>query len=92
MRIRLELYKAGWIAFQESPFIGHGWAQLMADGAKAEARKAWLEARGLYRKAVKRAKDSEGMPSTSTTSEKPCASLYEAATAPLNRSAHQTTS
>ncbi len=29
VRIRIELYKAGWAAFQESPLIGHGWARLM---------------------------------------------------------------
>ncbi|MDP1730778.1 MAG: O-antigen ligase family protein [Devosia sp.] len=32
-RIRLELYKAGWAAFQQSPLIGHGWAQLMSTPA-----------------------------------------------------------
>jgi O-antigen ligase len=30
VRIRLELYRAGWAAFQQSPIIGHGWAELMA--------------------------------------------------------------
>jgi O-antigen ligase len=34
VRIRLELYKAGWAAFQESPFIGHGWARLMSTPAR----------------------------------------------------------
>jgi len=29
VRIRIELYKAGWAAFQQSPLIGHGWARLM---------------------------------------------------------------
>jgi O-antigen ligase len=29
-RIRLILYKAGWKAFQDSPWIGHGWANLMS--------------------------------------------------------------
>ena len=28
--IRLRLYSAGWRAFLESPWIGHGWARLMA--------------------------------------------------------------
>ena len=28
--IRLRLYSAGWQAFLESPWIGHGWARLMA--------------------------------------------------------------
>lgn len=30
IRIRVELYKAGWEAFQQSPFTGHGWARLMS--------------------------------------------------------------
>lgn len=34
VRIRLELYRAGWAAFQESPFIGHGWARLMSTPAR----------------------------------------------------------
>lgn len=34
VRIRLELYKAGWAAFLESPFIGHGWARLMSAPAR----------------------------------------------------------
>jgi O-antigen ligase len=34
VRIRLELYEAGWAAFQQSPFIGHGWAQLMTASAE----------------------------------------------------------
>lgn len=29
VRIRIELYKAGWAAFQQSPLFGHGWAGLM---------------------------------------------------------------
>lgn len=33
MRIRIELYKAGWAAFQQSPLIGHGWARLMSSAA-----------------------------------------------------------
>lgn len=44
VRIRIELYKAGWAAFQQSPLIGHGWAGLMssiepflADGDKVHA-------------------------------------------------------
>ncbi len=27
---RLDLYQAGWTAFNESPLIGHGWARIMA--------------------------------------------------------------
>lgn len=30
---RLDLYQAGWKAFQESPIIGHGWARIMAAAA-----------------------------------------------------------
>ena len=30
IRIRVELYKAGWEAFQQSPWTGHGWARLMS--------------------------------------------------------------
>jgi O-antigen ligase len=30
VRIRIELYKAGWAAFEQSPIIGHGWARLMS--------------------------------------------------------------
>ena len=44
MRIRIELYEAGWQAFQQSPWFGHGWARLMrsvepflADADKAHA-------------------------------------------------------
>lgn len=44
VRIRLELYKAGWAAFQQSPLFGHGWAGLMnsaepflADADKVQA-------------------------------------------------------
>jgi O-antigen ligase len=33
MRIRIELYKAGWAAFQQSPLVGHGWARLMSSAA-----------------------------------------------------------
>lgn len=29
VRIRIELYRAGWAAFQQSPLFGHGWAGLM---------------------------------------------------------------
>ena len=30
---RLDLYQAGWKAFNESPLIGHGWARIMAAAA-----------------------------------------------------------
>lgn len=29
VRIRLELYRAGWAAFREAPLLGHGWARLL---------------------------------------------------------------
>lgn len=31
VRVRLELYRAGWRAFAEAPWFGHGWAHVMPD-------------------------------------------------------------
>lgn len=54
VRIRIELYKAGWAAFQQSPLFGHGWAGLMrsvepflADADKVQATLPHLHNDGL---------------------------------------------
>lgn len=54
VRIRIELYKAGWAAFQQSPLFGHGWAGLMssvepflADADKIQATLPHLHNDGL---------------------------------------------
>jgi len=41
-RIRLEFYEAGWQAFLQSPWIGHGWANLM-EAATPHLRPEYLE-------------------------------------------------
>ena len=37
-RIRFELYKAAWAAFQQSPLTGHGWARMMSSIAPVPER------------------------------------------------------